>query len=213
MLITSNGPVKNAVEAQNFLEQCALIATGNNFTFKTLANILFNLALKGKIPDHYTSIIKAVSFLLLNKAINSMSKKLATTFLDKSLTIYQPLINELEREHNLIKAMAAEQTRHTLNLTNTIEKLTKISHKLETFATIKPQVQTLAESTKTLFTITKKLKNIPPLLTHPSSSSNQQSNPNATTYANVTSTPPRTNGPLPHLHNPNQPEHIQCITN
>ena len=50
VMLTSNlGPVEN--EVRTFLEQRALLAIDNNYTAETLANILFNTALKNKLPD------------------------------------------------------------------------------------------------------------------------------------------------------------------
>ena len=117
----NSGPVKNAIKTKVFLDQCALIATGNNFTYKTLANILFNTAHEGKIPNLTTSIIKAVGFLIMNKTSSQISDELSNTLINKSLTASQPLINDLECEHNFIKSIMAEQSKNMINLTNTDE--------------------------------------------------------------------------------------------
>ena len=101
----NSSPVKNAIEVKVFLKQRALIATDNNFTYKTLANILFNTAHKGKIPDLTASIIKAVGFLIMNKASSQISDELLNTLINKSLTAGQPLINDLEHKHDFIKSI------------------------------------------------------------------------------------------------------------
>lgn len=169
LLIINSGLVKNAIEAKVFLEQWALIATGNNFAYKTLANILFNTAHEGKIPDLTVSIIKVVGFLILNKASNTISDKLSNTLLNKLLTTSQPLINELEHECDFIKVTMTEQTKNMLNSANAIADLTTITQKLEvtrflvsttttnnfqpllkTLSTIDSQLQSFADSTKTI---------------------------------------------------------------
>lgn len=48
-------PVKNAADAQAFLEQCALIAINSNHNTESSANILSTISFEGRIPEHVAS--------------------------------------------------------------------------------------------------------------------------------------------------------------
>ena len=89
-LIASSGPVKNTAEAKAFLDQRVLVAVNNNFTYETLANILFTTALKNKLPNHLASTIKAVGFLIINKPTQGISTDLSGKITEKMLLTNQP---------------------------------------------------------------------------------------------------------------------------
>ena len=115
-LAVNNGPVKNAVEAKAYLEQQVLIAINDNYTPESLTNILFATAMEGKVPDHVSSIIKAVGFLLMDTMADSSLTELVEVFTDKILPVNQTLMKCLENEHEFIKATSVEQYKQTLKL-------------------------------------------------------------------------------------------------
>lgn len=85
-LITNSGPVINTAEAKAFPEQRALVAVNDNFTYETLANILFTTALKNKLPDQLASMIKAVGFLIIHKLTRGISTDLIGKITEEMLT-------------------------------------------------------------------------------------------------------------------------------
>ena len=225
--MANNGPVKNATEARVYLEQHVLIAINNNYTPESLANILFVMAIEGKIPEHVSSVIKVVGFLLMAKLADSSSAELVTTFTGKLLPISQSLIKDLESKCDFIKATAAKQSRHTLRLAEVITPLTTAAQSLkstnqaianaskeitplsDTITTVEKLLQSLMESTKALSDISSKLrKNLPPHIPLEPTTNNQ-----CTTYANIASNHPQFNNASPANHISTQPVHIQQLIN
>ena len=53
-LASTMGPVKNSHEAKSYLKNRSLIATDNNYTMETLANLLITTSFNPKIPNQVT---------------------------------------------------------------------------------------------------------------------------------------------------------------
>ena len=122
VMLTSNlGPVEN--EVRTFLEQRALLAIDNNYTAETLANILFNTALKNKLPDITFSIIKAVGFLIIHKLNINISTEITSTIFKQLPTHNQSITNKLKYKSDFIKATTTEQSKLMLQLSNLIKTL------------------------------------------------------------------------------------------
>ena len=121
------GLIKNVDEAKNFLKQRALIAINENYTAVTLANILFNTVLKNKL-----STIRAVGFLIISKLAENTSMEISSTVTDQLMMLNQTITNKLNQECEFIKAITANQTRHILQLSESITKLNLSINNLDT---------------------------------------------------------------------------------
>ena len=101
-----------------------LVAVNDNFTYKTLANILFTTALENKLPDHLASTIKVVGFLITNKLTQSISTDLKGKITEKMLTISQLIMDEIDQECGFLKATTAEHSKHALTISDAAIKIT-----------------------------------------------------------------------------------------
>ena len=106
--IASSGPVENATEAKAYLKQHALIAVNGNYMTNSLANILFTTVIENKIPNNAMSIIKAVSFLLLQNWLDYIIEGLQAAIVDKLSPITQSLTNNIDWECSFIKVTTSE---------------------------------------------------------------------------------------------------------
>ena len=123
MLATSNRLVKNVPEARSYLEQCALIAVNNNFTTETLSNILLALTIDSKLPEHTSTIIKAIALLLTGKITKMTSINYFAELTKKILKPQHAVNKELQCNCDFIKASTSHQSKHTLMITEATAKL------------------------------------------------------------------------------------------
>lgn len=153
--------------------------------------------------------------------------EISSTVTDQLMMLNQTITNKLNQECEFIKAITANQTRHILQLSESITKLNLSINNLDTtnqFITaitkdIQPLTQTLNKTklyTTSLITSTKELSKIVDdlmnlLATPPNLSNSQPLQPSyANTVTNLTSK--NVHPPLPHF-DPFQPDHINHIRN
>ena len=154
-MVAISGPVKNFFKAKAFLEQRVLIAVNDNFTYETLANILFTTALENKLPDYLSSTIKAVGFLILNKLTHNIATDLIEKITEKMSMSNQPIMEELKRECDFLKVASAEHSKLVLNISVAVDKLTSSSLNLvasnqsftSTVKEMQPSIQVLSSAT------------------------------------------------------------------
>ena len=229
-LMASSGPVKNVEEATAYLEQRALITINGNFSAPTLANVLFALSLDSNVPEATVSTIKVVGFLLLHKLTDNTSTDIVSAISHKLSSLNTTSITNIECECEFIKATTAEQAKHIIGISNTIDtintsirNLDSTSHTVasiakevqpivNTLSSAIPHTQSIATSTKDLLKSVTELRNATASL--PSPPSNTFGLPTRPSYANSLNNPTLTGNPPPRLnYSPDQPEYIQHITN
>ena len=118
-LASTTGPVENSHKAKSYLENRSLIATDNNYTMETLANLLITTSFNPKLPNQATCILRAVVLLMLGNLHNSTVEGITATVTKKIQTMSDQLLKKLEREHEFLTAVASDQAKHTQSLHHT----------------------------------------------------------------------------------------------
>ena len=225
LLIASSGPVKNVNEAITFLEQRALIAINNNFLATTLANILFTVSLESKTMETNAAMIRAVGFLILHKLTDNVTSKIALAVSDKLSELNPSMLKNVECKLDFIKVTSAEQSRHVIEPSKSINSLNVSIRKLDSFnlatsmsikelqpvvltlMTAMPHVHLLTDSVKELIDLVTELKKAATTLLSPTPITSDH--PPQPSFSDVVNSPPLNNSyptwPRP---NNNQPDYV-----
>ena len=204
-LASTTGPVKNSHEAKTYLEHRLLIATDNNYTTETLANLLITTSFDPKIPNQVVCIMRVVVLLMLGNLHSSAVEGITTTVTEKIQTVSNQLSEQLERECEFLTAASSDQAKHTQllhniaslyrnsllqlkNSTNIDKTASKLLSTSQTPLPTSDQIEPIALLTEIANIITKSVEELRLSLTSAHSSPlSPPVNSNPNTFANVVS--------------------------